>query len=189
MKLLNTFGTVTALLMTVCITACQPSKKEEGSVGEAKQQNEASFDRDEEKDAEFIVNTVSGNLNIIALAQLALKKSKSQEVKSMAAILEKDRIKIQDELTTFAAKRGIAIPSMETSGAVIDGNDLAESEGQAFDKKWCRSIADKYERRIAQFERQADKTDDMLLKEWIVSSLPILRSHLEMLKAYKEKSE
>jgi putative membrane protein len=189
MRSLTTYGMVTALLVTVCVTACQPSKKEEGSAGEAKQQNEANFDRDEEKDAEFIVNTVSGNLNIIALAQLALKKSTSQEVKSMAAILEKDRTKIQDELTTFAAKRGIAIPSIETSGAVIDGNELAESEGQAFDKKWRRSIADKYERRIAQFERRADKTDDMVLKAWIVSTLPTLRSHLGMLKAYKENSE
>ena len=182
MKLLLSLKTVTALALTIFITACESRKKEEGSAGEAKQQNEANFDRDEEKDAEFVVNTVSGNLNIIALAQLALKKSTSQEVKSIAAILEKDRTKVQEELTAFASKRGIATPTMETSGAVIDGNDLAESEGRAFDEKWCKALVDKYERRIAQFDRRADKTDDMELKTWIENTLPTLKSHFEMLK-------
>ncbi len=189
MKSLTTFSTVTALLLTVFITACQPTKKEEGSADEAKQQNEANLDRDEEKDAEFIVNTVSGSLNIIALAQLALKKSTDQEVKSMAGMLEKDRIKILDELTTFAAKKGIASPTMQTSGAEIDSNYLAESEGQAFDEKWCKSLVNKYEKRIAKFERRSYKTDDMELKKWIDGTLPTLKSHLEMLKKQEEKGE
>lgn len=189
MKSLIPLNTFSALLLTVFITACQPSKKEEGSAEEATQQNEANLDRDEDKDAEFVVKTASGNLNIIELAQLALKKSTSQEVKSMAAILQKDRTKVKDELTTFAAKRGIATPTIETSGAMIDSYELAESEGRAFDEKWCKALVDKYERRIAQFERRADKTDDMVLKAWIVSTLPTLRSHLEMLKKHQEKGE
>jgi putative membrane protein len=178
---------VTVLLLTAFISACEPTKKEEGSADEARQQNEANLDRDEEKDADFIVNTVSGSLNIIALAQLALKKSTDQEVKSTAGMLEKDRIKILDELTNLAIKKGIATPTKETSGAEIDRNYLAESEGQAFEEKWCKSLVNKYEKRIAKFERRSDKTDDMEFKKWIDGTLPTLKSHLEMLKKHEEK--
>jgi putative membrane protein len=171
MKSSTTLNTFTALLFTIFITACQPTKKEEGSAEEAKQQNEANLDRDEEKDAELIVSSVSNNFAEIALAKLALKKY----------------TKVLDELKAFASKKGIATPNVETHGAEIDNNELSELQGQRFDKKWCQTLADRHERSIRLFERRSDKTDDMELKSWIDATLYTSKEHLEMLKMYKEK--
>lgn len=189
MKSLITLNTFTSLLLTFIITACQPTKKEQGSAEEATQQNEANLDRDEEKDADFVVNTVSGNLAEITMAKLALKKSTNEEVKSLAIMLEKDHTKVLDELTIFAAKKGIATPTLETSGAEKDSDYLAEAEGRIFDKKWCEALVDKHERTIAKFERRSNKTYDMELKKWIDATLPTLKSHLAMLKKHEEKGE
>lgn len=187
MKSSITLNTFIIFMITVFITACQPTKKEQGSAEEAKQQNEANLDRDEEKDAELIVSSVSNNFAEIALAKLALNKSANEDIKSMALVFEKDHTKVLDELKAFASKKGIATPSVETRGAEIDNNELAELQGQQFDKKWCQALADRHERSIRLFERRSDKTDNMELKSWIDATLYTSKEHLEMLKMYQEK--
>ena len=151
------------------------------------QQNAANFNRDEEKDADFIVKIVSGNLSEIALAQLAQRRSTSKDIKSIAEMLEKDHTKILGELTTFAAKRGIAVPTKEASGSEIDNNDLAVADAAVFDKKWCNSLVARHQRFIRKFEIESAKTDDVELKSWIEATLYTSKEHLEMLKMYQEK--
>lgn len=66
-------------------------------------------------------------------------------------------------------------------------NELAELQGQQFDKKWCQALADRHERSIRLFERRSDKPDDMELKSWIDATLYTSKEHLEMLKMFQEK--
>ncbi len=70
------------VLATLVFSACQPTKKQEDSSEVAKDQNDEIFDdRDDEKDADFIVNAVAANLAEINLAQLAQSKSTDVDVK------------------------------------------------------------------------------------------------------------
>jgi putative membrane protein len=151
----------------------------------AKEANDSTFDdRKEEKDADFIVNAVASNLAEIKIAQLANNKSSDKAVKDMAKELEKDHTKILNELKAYAGKNGIAVPLQEDESDAKEMNKLAEESADKFDEKWCESMEDRHQKSINNFESRMDKTEDPELKNWISSTLPGLKHHLDMLKTH-----
>jgi putative membrane protein len=188
MKSLTILKTLTALLMLILVIACEPKKSDE-SVDIAKESNDAVLDnRDDEKDADFIVNTIAANYYEVKLAKLAMTRSSDTGVKEMATMLETDHNRIINELKGYAAKNGITVPLEETEEQKNDINDLAaESDTNKFDEKWCDMLQDKHEATVNNFESRLNKTEDVELKNWITATLPALRSHLEMLEKHEER--
>lgn len=183
MKSITAFGTLAAVSLLIFVSACEPNKQKE-SVEIAKDVNDSVLDdRDEEKDADFIVNVVATNYEEVRLAKLALDRSKDDGVKKIATMLETDHAKIITELKGYATKNGITVPLEETDDAKEEYNDLAsEKEINDFDEKWCDKLADNHEATIDYFEKRLNKTEDVELKNWITSTLPGLKSHLDMLR-------
>lgn len=175
------FKVLYGLVLVFALTACGTKKDDSAEIAE--EQNEEKFeDRDLEKDADFVVNTVASNYAEINLAKLAKEKATDAKVKEMADMLEKDHTRILNELKAYANKHGISVPLEETTEAEKDYNKLAENNGGEFDDKWCETLEDKHEKSINNFEARLDKTEDPELKDWITATLPGLRTHLEMLK-------
>jgi putative membrane protein len=187
MKSITTFRTFAALCLLILVTACQPHKPKE-SVEIAKDANDKVLSgRDDEKDADFIVNVMAGNYAEVNLAQLALNKSANAGVKKTASTLKTNHAKTITELKGYAAKNGISVPIEETAAAKKEYSNLAEEkELDDFDEKWCDKLADNHEEAINYFERRLKKTEDVELKNWITSALPGLRSDLKMLRASEE---
>ena len=176
-----------AVLAALIFSACQPNKKQEDSSETAKEQNDEIFeDRDDEKDADFIVNAVAANLAEINLAQLALSKSTNMEVKTIATMLETDHTKVLHSLTGYANSKGISVPTTETNAAMKDKNDLAQMNGKDFDMKWCEQLQKNHKKSIRKFESRMNKTEDKVLKDLLSSTLPGLKGHLEMLQQHEE---
>lgn len=188
MKLITAFRTFTALSLLLLVTACEPNKPKE-SVDIAKNVNDDVIeDRDEEKDADFIVNTLAANYAGVKLAELAISRSNDSGVKKMATMLQVDHAKLITQLKGYAAKNGITVPLEQTDDAKNVYNKLAEEkELNDFDEKWCDKLADNHEETINSFERRLNKTEDVELKNWITSTLPGLRNHLEMLRNNEER--
>jgi len=189
MKSLTIFKAVVTLLVFLSVAACDSSKKGKDSAETAKEENDHALDnRDDEKDADFIVETVAGNYAEIKLAQLALNRSADAGVKQMATKLESDHTKILNDLKAYADKNGIALPTSETDEAKKDIDKLIEEkEVNDFDEKWCDALEDKHEKTINKFESRLDKTEDVELKNWISATLPALRAHLDMLKKHEDR--
>ena len=79
----------------ISLVACEPKKQEtvadQESVEVAKDANDSTFeDRDDEKDADFIVNAVASNYAEIKIAQLANNKATDPKVKDIANMLVTD---------------------------------------------------------------------------------------------------
>jgi len=132
------------------------------------------------------VNAISANQAEINLAQLALNKSTDGEVKKIATMLEADHAKVLQSLQGYAAVKGISTPTSETEDATKDRNDLAEEDGNDFDKKWCEKLEVSHNKSIRKFESRMNKTEDIALKDLIANALPSLKSHLEMLEQHHE---
>jgi putative membrane protein len=180
--------TAMLLLCLTVVTACAPSAKQDDSAEVAKDMNDATLtDRDDEKDADFLVNTLASTYAQIELSKLAITKSTDTGVKEMATMLEKDHTKILNELKAYGDKNGIAVPVAETDEASKDRNDLAAKDASDFDKKWCDEVADGHKKTINKLEARLDKTEDMELKNWISATLPGLRSHLEMIEQHEAR--
>jgi len=187
MKPVTFLNTVIALTLLAMISACQPSKKED-AVEVAEETNDSTFDsRDEEKDADFVVNAVASSYAEIKLAQLAKNKSGNGEIKQLATMLENDHNKIVTELKAYAGENAISVPSEESEDAKKDLVDLSEIDGGDFDKKWCKKLEDNHQKTINKFESRIDKTEDPALKNWISATLPNLKTHLEMIQEHENK--
>ncbi len=170
------------ILVTFFFFTCQTNKKQDDSTEIAKEKNEEVFDdKDEENDADFIVNTISSSFAEIKLAQLALNKSNDVLVTNTATMLETDHTKLLQELQAYAAKKSITVPTTETDEAVKDRSDLAQEDPKDFDKKWCEKLEGSHKKSIRKFESRMTKTEDVELRNLISAALPSLRNHLEML--------
>ena len=177
------FKLLYGLALILVMATCAPKKEDSGEIAE--EQNDKKFeDKDLEKDADFVVNTVESNYAEIKLAQLAKEKATDNKVKDMANMLEKDHTRILNELKAYANKHGISVPLEENHDAEKDYSNLAEKNGGDFDKKWVDELENKHEKSINNFESRLDKTEDPELKDWITATLPGLRTHLEMLKEH-----
>jgi putative membrane protein len=190
MKTINLLKSIA--LAAVMLTSCQSNNKEqeENSSEIAKEHNDMVLaDKDDEKDADFVVNAIAANLSEINMAKLALTKSTNSEVKEIAGTLEADHTKVLSSLKGYAATNGLSTPTTETPEATEDRNNLAEKTGEDFDKKWCEKMQDNHNKSIRAFESRMNKTEDVALKDLIARTLPDLKNHLVMLKNHEDASK
>jgi putative membrane protein len=191
MKKITLFSGLITSAIVLSIFACNSKKQNvsdnDESIEIAERANDSTFtDRTEEKDADFIVNAVSSNIAEIKIAQLAKNKAVSADVKQMAATLEEQHMKILNELRAYADAKGIAIPLDESDRDVKQLRDLAGESAEKFDEQWCNAIEDRHENSIKKFESRRDKTEDPVLREWIVATLPGLKEHLSMIEHHEK---
>jgi putative membrane protein len=178
-----------AYLLSVCfavLVSCQ--NRHENSERIAKNANDKNFEtKASEKDADFVVETISRNYANVRLAQLGAERSENDEIKEIAEMIEKDHEKLIKELMGFANLRGIAIPLEETRNARKKLDDLSGTSDTSFDEKWCRELTNRHEKTIEELENMWDSTKDEELKTWINSALPGLRNNLVKLNSCHEK--
>jgi putative membrane protein len=180
--------TVVFFLAAVLMLSCTPRHDNDDSAGIAKDANKEGFDtREQEKNANFIVDAVANSYAEVRMAQLAQNRSDNNEVKEVAVMLEKDHAKMLTQLKGFAGTKGISIPTEENEQAKKKLNDMSGEQGTKFDQKWCKELVSKHEKTIQDFEDMWEKTEDDDLKDLINETLPDLRTHLVKLSSCREK--
>ncbi len=178
------------LVVGLFISACQPSTKTEDSADLAKENNDQVLhNRDDEKDADFVVNTMASSYAEIEIAKLAIERSTDEEVISLAKKVEAEHTTIIDELKNYAATKGIEVPVAQTDDQRDELNKLAEKDSANFDKEICEALKDDHEDTVSDFEKRIDKTEDPDLKSWISKTLPTLKARVEMLKIHEDKEK
>ncbi|HMJ71601.1 MAG TPA: DUF4142 domain-containing protein [Cyclobacteriaceae bacterium] len=178
-----------AYLLPVCLAVLVScNNPHENSERIAKKENDKNFEtKSSEKEADFIVETISGNYANLMLSQLALERSENENVKEIAEIIEKNHAKLIKELKGFANMRGITIPIEENKNARKKLENLTSADNASFDEKWCRELTNRHEKTIEQLENMWEQTRDQELKTWINSALPGLRNDLVKLNSCHEK--
>jgi putative membrane protein len=159
----------------------------EDSKDRAEDHNDAKFDDSKEKDAQFLVDAASINLQEIRLSQLAETKASANDVKDLAKMMVTEHTKSLNELKTLAAQKSVSIPNSLTNDGLDDYNKLMEVTNNNFDKKYCDMMVDAHKNAIKKFEKIADDTDDPEIKEWSTKTLPTLRNHLDHAMTCSEK--
>ncbi len=180
MKSLTILRAIT--LVMLFFAGCQPGQKQEDSTEIAKERNDEIFeDKEDENDADFIVNAIASNFADINLAKLASNKSNDILVTNLAKMLETDHIKVLHDLQVYASKKGIAEPTEETKEAMDELKDLVQEDSKDFDWKWCDILRDNHKKSIRKFESRMNKTEDIELRNLISATLPNLKNHLDMI--------
>ncbi len=179
------------LIVATLLTAasCKESNKPEDTKKVAEEHNEAKFDNNKEKDAQFLVNAAEINLEEIKLGQLAQQKSTMKDVKALGKMMEDEHNKAWKELTALAGKKLITLPAAATNDAEDAYKKLSEKAGVKFDKEYCDMMVDGHKKALATFEKASTESTDMDIKQWASNMLPALRTHLDHSMTCQKKCE
>lgn len=178
------FSTIMGIAMVITIASCQQQQRGESSVEIAERANDSTFtNKDDEKDADFVVSAVARNYGDIKIAQLAHNKSVDDRVKNMATDLQVAHTTFLKELKAYANANGIAVPLEEAEADSKSLTQLEEYTVSEFDKHWVSTMKDRHEKSIRLMERKMKNTEDPKLKEWISQTLPTVKGHLTALQA------
>lgn len=187
MDRLHATGTI-AMVIIAIVASCDQPRNHENSQKIAKKANNEHFEtKSSEKEAQFVVETISENFGDVKFAQLAIDRTENAEIRKLAGDVETDHNQLIKELKGFANMRGISIPLEENAKTRKKLNTLESAEQSVFDRKWCKELTSRHEKMIEQLEYMWEKTNDTELKEWINSALPDLRNNLVKLNTCHEK--
>lgn len=161
-----------------CSNTQQDRKDMPGTENSAEEHNEAKFNNENEKDADFVVDAVDHNLREIALCDLAMQRTTHAEIKEMARMLSDHHTKINNELTALAQKKSITVPST-TDVQNSEYKALNDKNGVDFDKAYYDKIVSMHKEAIQRYENAAQDSKDADIRNFAASQLPTLRAHLD----------
>jgi putative membrane protein len=133
--------------------------------------------------SEFVKQAAAGGEYEIKSSKMALKQSKSEDLKRIAQKLIDDHTKAGKELkaTVKEAKVKAKIPDKldQKHQTMID--DLKKAQGADFDKTYVTQQLDAHRDAIALFSFYAEGGDNDKLKSFAEKTLPTLQEHQQML--------
>lgn len=171
---------LTFVITISLITSCSPKPKHEDTKEVAEEHNDAKFDNNKmEKDAQFLVNAAEINLEEIKLGQLAQQRGNSMHIKELGKMMVDEHTKSLRDLTALANRKVITVPSSTTDDAQDAYKNLNDESGNDFDKTYANLMISEHKEAIEYFEKAYKETNDSDIKNWIMATLPALRTHLD----------
>jgi putative membrane protein len=175
-------GVLTLLVAGVMAISCNNSTnntKTEDNKKAAEERNDAKFDKQGEKDANFVTDVQDINLAEQNLSQLAESRGTSKNVKELGAMMQSAHKKAYDELASLAAKKNITVPAAMSKSAKDDYDKLNNKAGKDFDKEYADLMVKGHKDAIDKFEKATKNLTDPDLQAWAANTLPELRKHLD----------
>lgn len=163
-----------------CIYSCNSSPKVEDTKAVAEEHNDGKFGNNkQENDAQFLVDAAEINMEEIQLGQVAQLISGTTHIKELGKMMEVSHAKSLNDLTTLAKKKMITIPTSATDDGQEAYKKLQNKSGIDFDKEYADMMVSGHKEAIAMFEKASTESNDIDIKNWAISTLPVLRTHLD----------
>ena len=178
-----------AIAASLTLVSCNESRRgNDSNLNEerneaAAESNTDKFEGKKQRDADFVYEVVGSSYGEIKLAELANQRSRTAEVKQIAQQLLAAHSGTLNDLKTLAQSKAISIPVEEPDASKRKLEDMAQEQGNDFDKQWLQEMIDLHEKDIEKFEHRLKNTDDAELKAFISKALPDLKKHHENLMA------
>jgi putative membrane protein len=123
------------------------------------------------QDRMFFQDAAKANQDEIDVGKLAQQKSSNSQVKSYGETLVSDHTKAQKELENLSAKKGASIEPYQGATARAEYQRLEGMSGANFDRSFVSQMVQDHEKAIK-------NTQDPEVRNFINSTLPVLRKHL-----------
>lgn len=163
-------------------------KTAEGSVEEAANKTTSSVEESMARnpDSTFVEEVMTANNEEISLLQAGMDKATSKDLKSTAKMMIADHKGLKEKLEKFAAKNNYPVTG-DQGNAQKEIDDMASKSGNDWDKAWAEKMFNAHEKAIGKFEGAKNNVKIAELKSLIETTLPTLRSHLEMVRNLQAK--
>lgn len=167
------FVCVYLFIPLLIIYACT-TKTEKGSKSMAEKKNDEKFDtRENERDAQFVVDNVSNMYDEIRVSELAEEHTSDAQVRKVAKDVRTHYGELLTELKKYASSKAISVPTGESEKEKSKIEKLVKDK--SFDKDWSAELRDLNKQTISNFEKASSDLSDDDLKGWVTASLPEIR--------------
>jgi len=133
-----------------------------------------------QNDAAFLLEASEHLLLETHLAELAIKKASSHEVKEFAiSVLTEHTIAIE-EMQEMASRIGVVIPEDISGSHKKHYSGIAMKSGSQFDRAYCNFMSENNLIVLKMFEKIVQEGNNEFVKEWAWGKLGILRRQISL---------
>ena len=140
------------------------------------------------KDASFMRHAAADSLAEIDMGHIALDKSSSAQVKELAQRIIDDHTKANDQLMTIAQQKQVTLPTEPMPMAKQEAAHLKTLSGETFDKAYAHAMVKDHRKAIKLFGMESQNATDSDVKQFASTTLPVLKTHLQMAEQLKGSS-
>lgn len=135
----------------------------------------------------FAQQAAADGIAEVELADLALERASSNDVKTLANHIKRDHQQANDKLKSIASNKGVDVPAQTDDKHKREKERLAKLQGNEFDQAYVKAMIKEHEKDIKTFEKQAKNGKDPELKAFAGEALPKLREHLDHAKQIQKQ--
>jgi putative membrane protein len=130
------------------------------------------------EETSFAEKAASGGMMEVKLGEMAQENASSIKVKEFGMMMVKDHSKANDELMAIANKMKVTLPKEMMPKQEQMVADLKSKKGAEFDKAYMDMMVNDHKEDIALYEKEAQSSTDVMLKDFAAKTLPVLKMHL-----------
>jgi len=134
----------------------------------------------------FMKDAAQGGMAEVQLGKLAEQKSKDPEIKKFAQMMVTDHTAAGNDLKALATKKNFTLPT-DIGSHKSTYDKLNGLSGTDFDKAYVDDMVSDHEEDVEAFQKQADHSTDPEVKAFAAKVLPVVKKHLDAIKAIKAK--
>jgi putative membrane protein len=139
-------------------------------------------DKTSAADKAFIMKAADGGMTEVELGKVAEKNGQRDDVKTFGGHMVKDHGKANEDLKSVASKMNAPVPDKVSPKHQAKIDEMSKMSGAAFDAAYIKGMVEDHEKTVAEFEKARGQVSSEDLKKFIDDTLPVVKSHLEMVK-------
>lgn len=142
-----------------------------------------------DNDAKFLIKAAEIQFENISLGRLAQQKGSTNEARDFGKMMETEHKNLLSEIRTLSQYKSISIPKTLTEDSKDLYDDLKKNTGFNFDKSYSKLMVQHHLEAINLYERALKEIEDPEIIGWVTKKLEVLRTHLNLAKEFKGKSD
>jgi putative membrane protein len=132
------------------------------------------------KDHKFVMDAAADGMMEVELGRLAAQKASNADVKAFAQRMVTDHSKANQRLMQVASQSGVTLPTTLPADKRKEVDQMTRLSGAEFDRMYMGHMVKAHKKDVAEFEKQASKSDNSSVQSFARETLPTLREHYQM---------
>jgi putative membrane protein len=134
------------------------------------------------QDQNFVKDAAIGGMAEVELGKLAQQNSQDEQVKQFGARMVQDHGSANNELTTIANEKGVALPQQLDPKHQQLADRLGRLHGTAFDRAYMAEMVKDHNEDMRAFQREAQAGKDPDIKQFAAKTLSVIGEHDKLAK-------
>lgn len=178
---------IAALLVGACNNEAKDSVEKADSTNTERADADPQTIKTDEATTTFLVNAADGGMTETEAGKMAQQKASNASVKRFADMMVMDHTGANEKVKALAAARNVALPSAPSEEHQKKAASAGEKTGKNFDRAYMDMMVDDHEKTIDLFEQASNNSNDDEVKNFINTTLPTLKMHLDSARAIRKQ--